>query len=174
MRDDDCAIGETGVDVSAVADVRPAAGRRAVPYRIGVLLMALAVLPLTGAAWFAIGEVTTAQTDRAQAAQVDASVTRLVLLTELKARLLDELNWTSARASMANFGLNDDLVLRLTGLDITSEADAASARVDELVATLGLVGLADSLAAARTELGDMPAPASTPATTAGSTGRSAW
>jgi len=112
--------------------------------------MALAVLPLTGAAWFAIGEVTAAGAARTQAARVDASVTRLVLLTELQSRLLDERNWLSA-AGVLDLGLDNELVLRLTGLDIGAEAESASRRVDELMVTLELDDLAERLEVTRSE-----------------------
>ena len=125
-------------------------GRRpAVRYRIGVLLMTLAVLPLSGVAWFAVGEVRDARAARAQAERIDAAVGRLALLTELKSRLQDERNWSAGTAAMSQLGVTGDMARQLSGFDIPAELDKTVVAVDRLVAELGLDGVAARLAIAR-------------------------
>ena len=135
-------------------DGAPASRRRrfrrpTLRYRISAVLMALAVLPLSGVAWFAVADVSEARAARAQAESVDAAVARLALLTELKSRLQDERNWSAAATAIDKIGVPPDVSTRMSGVDIPAEQTKAEADVDRLVATLGLDDVAQRLAVAR-------------------------
>jgi len=120
-----------------------------VRYRIGALLLALAVLPLSGVAWFAVGEVNDARAARAQALSVDRAVERLTLLTELKSRLQDERNWAAAMAAIEMLGISPEMSYQFSGVDIPTERAQAMAEVDRVVATLGLSDVAERLVETR-------------------------
>lgn len=120
-----------------------------VRYRISVLLVALAVVPLTGVGWFTTVEVRSAESARQQADSVEAAVTRLALLTELTSRIQDERNWSSGRNAIAKIGLDPSLVKTLTGLDIPAEFELTRTRIDTLVGQLQLDSVAEQLILAR-------------------------
>ncbi|MEZ5412418.1 MAG: bifunctional diguanylate cyclase/phosphodiesterase [Acidimicrobiales bacterium] len=126
-------------------------------YRISAVLLALAILPLSGVAWFAVVDVSEARAARAQAESVDAAVARLALLTELKSRLQDERNWSAASKAIDQIGVSPELSFRMSGVDIAAEQTRAVADVDRLVATLGLDDVAQQLQVARST----PAPQGT-------------
>ena len=107
-------------------------------YPIALLLTALAVLPLIGAGWFAIADVRNARAAQAEARSIDASVTRLVLLTELQTRLLDEQNWSSVLDGIQEIGVSNEFVASFTGLNVPQELATAQSRVDELTRQLQL------------------------------------
>ena len=127
----------------------PPGQRRPRPYRIGLVLAVIALVPLLGTGWFTVGEVLLARAERRQVDAIDASVQDLVLLSELRTRLLDEQNWTAAEGGMAQLGLSPRLVEGLTGIDVPATADEAATRVDQLVSELRLVDVADELAVIR-------------------------
>jgi diguanylate cyclase (GGDEF)-like protein len=126
---------------------------RAAPrrYRIGVVLAVLAFVPLLGTGWFTVGEVLSARAELERAETVDASVRDLVKLSELRTRLLDEQNWTAAQGGMSELGLSPRLVFGLTGIDVPSEVDDATARVDVLLAELGLADIEADVARLRSD-----------------------
>lgn len=124
--------------------------RSALRYPIGMLLAALITVPLAGAAWFAIDHVREASDQRAQAITIDESVSRLVLVTELRTRLLDERNWFSAIAGVNDIGLDINIILAFTGLDLQAELDQSITDVDALLIELGEVEIATDLEQIRT------------------------
>ncbi len=107
-------------------------------YRLWIVLVAIAVIPLTGAGWFATNEVVGARNERAQVADVNTAGQRVIALSELRTQLLDERNWYLAAAGIAELGLPSDLVIALTGIDVADELIGAAARVDDLVDAEGL------------------------------------
>lgn len=115
---------------------RVAAPRLAVRYPIGLLLAVLIAVPLAGAAWFAINDAGEAATQRDQAEFVDDSVSRLVIVTELRTRLLDERNWFTAIGGVQELGIDIEFIRLLTGLDIMSELERSTADVDALLIAL--------------------------------------
>ncbi len=82
-------------------------------------------------------------------ADVDSSVRRLVALSELRTRLLDERIWTVVLRGMDELGLTPETVSGLTGIDVGGELTAAASRVDALSEELGLVDEADAIASIR-------------------------
>lgn len=137
---------------ATTSDCRPT-GRRlyrpAFRYHISAVLLALAIFPLSGVAWFAVADVSEARAARAQAESVDAAVARLALLTELKSRLQDERNWSAAMAAIRLIGVPPELSYQMSGVDIPAELTRAVADVDRLVAALGLDDVAQQLIVAR-------------------------
>lgn len=113
-------------------------GPRWFPYRVGAILVVIALVPLAGAGWFAVGDVLDARTERMQADQVDRAVEDVVKLSELRARLLDEQNWTAAEVGIAELGLPAVAVTAMTGIDIPGRATEAAGEVDRLMAELDL------------------------------------
>ncbi|MGI9614041.1 MAG: putative bifunctional diguanylate cyclase/phosphodiesterase [Acidimicrobiales bacterium] len=106
-------------------------------YPIGLLLALLVAVPFVGAGWFAVDYTRNASAQRAQTDMIDASVRRLILLTELRARLLDERNWSAALGGIEEIGLETSFTLALTGLDVPFEAEQAMAEVDRLLIEVG-------------------------------------
>ncbi len=111
---------------------------RALRYPIGLLLTLLVAVPFAGAGWFAVDYTHSASAQRVQTGIVDTSVRRLILLTELRARLLDERNWMSALGGIEEIGLDVTFARSMTGLDVPLELERARAEVDRLVVQLGL------------------------------------
>ena len=127
---------------------RPRPSRR-LAVGVGAWLFALAIVPLVGAGWFAVAEARDASRERALADAIDATVQDLVSVTELGARLIDEKNWVSVSAGIAEVGLTPDFVEQFTGFNAEVEEALAVARVNEVRDGLRLAGVADELAAAR-------------------------
>ncbi len=145
---------------TTTSDRRPSGRRLHRPvfrYHISAVLLALAIFPLSGVAWFAVADVSEARAARAQAESVDAAVGRLALLTELKSRLQDERNWSAAGAAIKLIGVPPTLSYQMSGVDIPAELARAMADVDRLVAALGLDDVAQQLIVARST----PAPEGT-------------
>ncbi len=113
------------------------------------MLVLIAAVPLLGAGWFAAHDVGAAREERARMADVDSAVRRLVALSELRTRLLDERNWTVALGGMDKLGVAPETVSGLTGIDVGGELAAAASRVDALSEELGLVDEADAIAGIR-------------------------
>ena len=111
-------------------------------YPIGLLLALLVAVPFVGAGWFAVDYTRNAAAQRAQTDVVDSSVRRLIMLTELRARLLDERNWYSALGGIEEIGLDASFTLALTGLDVPVEVEKATAEVDHLLLELDLTDVA--------------------------------
>jgi diguanylate cyclase (GGDEF)-like protein len=123
--------------------------RRPLAYPIGLLLAILAAVPLAGAGWFAIGHVRDASSERQQAASLGTSVERLVLLTELRTRLLDERNWFSTQGGIEEIGLNTAFVFALTGNDVPAQLERSAQEVDDLIVELELDDVAREVAVIR-------------------------
>lgn len=135
-------------------------GRPALRYPIGLLLAALIAVPLAGAGWFAINNVRDASAQRDQANLVDESVRNLVVVTELRTRLLDERNWFTAIGGVQEIGIDVEFIRLLTGLDILGELEQSRIDVDALLVELDEPELAAALADLRAvetiDLTDVP------------------
>ncbi len=114
----------------------PGAQRAVGAPRVALLLVALALLPLSGAGWFAARELTSVQSTREQAAAVDHDTRELVRLTELRASLIDERNWRAAVMGLTDIGLSASFVTALIGIDLEAEWIEAAARVDALAVAI--------------------------------------
>lgn len=101
--------------------------------RVGVWLIGLAIVPLTGVCWFAANELQSVRENRALVGEVQTTVDELVLLTELRSHLLDERNWSSAVAGMEQLGIDPEMANRLTGIDVIGELESTERRIDEIV-----------------------------------------
>lgn len=108
------------------------------PYRVRSVLAVIALLPLVGAGWFAVGEVLSARAEREQAEGINRAIDDLVALSELRSRVLDEQNWTAAEVGIDQLGLPAEFVESMTGIDIPARSLAASTGVDRLMADLGI------------------------------------
>ncbi len=103
--------------------------------RVGVWLLGLALVPLAGALWMTVGSVHTIDQARRDVADVHRTTDRLVVLTELRSRLLDERNWWSAQAGMRQLGIENEVARDLTGLDVDGELVATRERIDDVLAS---------------------------------------
>ena len=116
---------------------------------IGVWLIALAIVPLVGAGWFAVAESRDASRACAQANAIEGTVHDLVAVTELRARVIDEKNWVSVSAGIVEIGLTVDLVESFTNFDIAGEQARAVASVDEATDGVRLSCIGAALLATR-------------------------
>ncbi len=105
--------------------------------RVAVLLVALALVPLLGAGWFAGRELLAVRSAGENAEDIEVDTRDLVLITELRAGVLDERNWASAVIGAESIGLDARFVSAFTGIDLVAEVEAATDRVDSLVTELG-------------------------------------
>ncbi|NNC81169.1 MAG: EAL domain-containing protein [Acidimicrobiales bacterium] len=112
--------------------------RRGRSYPIWVLLVALSLPALIGASWFGIVESSAAGRSVSQSDSVQMSIERLVLLTEVRTRLLHEGNWDATARGIAEIGIDPGLVLTFTGVDLNRELETNQSRVDELLEQLDL------------------------------------
>lgn len=119
--------------------------------RVGIWLVGLAAVPMFGAGWFALTDVSMVADTRQQAEVVSAAATDLIRVSELQARLLDERNWVSAELGPAELGFPLDFVSGLIGIDIAGQVDEAREQVDALTADLDWPELADQIEAHRSE-----------------------
>ena len=115
---------------------RAIAPKPSIRYPIGWLLALLIAVPLAGAAWFAIQDARDASAERREAAVVDQSVRRLVILTELRARLLDERNWYSAISGLQELGIDSNFLELLFGINLANELAQSQDQVDLLIAEM--------------------------------------
>ncbi len=120
-------------------------------YRLRAVLVIIAVVPLLGAGWFATNEVVAAREERQRVEDVNVAVRRLVALSELRTRLLDERNWLAAAGGMEQLGLTPVLVQGLTGIDVPQEAVQATEQVDDLIEAQGLDDASERLAEIRAD-----------------------
>jgi diguanylate cyclase (GGDEF)-like protein len=123
--------------------------------RIGVLLALLAVVPLGGAAWFAAGEFRTASEARSQVDPLDESANRLIKLTELRTRVIDEQNWSTALLGLQVIGIDPDLASQLSSINIVGEYTDSTTAVDRLISELALSDLEADLARIRQNMSDV-------------------
>lgn len=106
-------------------------------------------VPLLGASFFSIGAVREAEAERSRVSEVQDHVDQLVALSDLRTRLLEERNWTSAANGIGEVGLSAGVVQALVGVDLSVEVEQASTTVDRLVADLDLDNVHDQLEAIR-------------------------
>ncbi|MEZ5330465.1 MAG: EAL domain-containing protein [Thermoanaerobaculia bacterium] len=118
-------------------------------FRIGVVLAIIMSVPLAGVAWFSTSAVREAEAERARVADVRDHIDHLVALSDLRTKLLEERNWTSAANGIDEIGLSSAVVEALVGVNLADEASGASAAVDQLVAELGLDEVRSQLEAIR-------------------------
>ena len=118
-------------------------------YRIAAVLALIAFVPLIGAAWYATTDVVEARQERSRVERVEADVVDLVLMSELRSKLLDERNWASAANGITDIDLTPEFVAGLTGIDIPGQLADATEEVDRLIGELGLADLAIQLAEVR-------------------------
>ncbi len=105
--------------------------------RVAVLLVALALVPLLGAAWFAGRELLAVRAAGENAEDVEVDTRDLVLITALRASVLDERNWVAAVIGAESIGLDPRFIAAFTGIDLLGEQQAATERVDALVEEMG-------------------------------------
>jgi diguanylate cyclase (GGDEF)-like protein len=117
--------------------------------RVGVWLLALALVPLAGAAWFAANEVQHVDESSRQADAVGDATRELVQLTELRARVLDERSWTATVAGVVDIGFTPELVAALADVNLEQLKLDARAGVDELVVEVGWPELANAIESVR-------------------------
>ena len=112
---------------------------------VATLLIVLSLIPLAGAAWFAGLKLTEVSTSRRQAQTVNGSTAELLLLTGLRAEILEERNWASITRGLPQVGVSNDIVKTLTGIDPIEEETLATQRVDSFVDELGLRFIASDI-----------------------------
>jgi diguanylate cyclase (GGDEF)-like protein len=99
--------------------------------------LALALVPLVGAGWFAYNEIDEVTHSRRQAEEVADSVRELVLLNELQTAVLDEYTWAVAFLGAADIGIDISIAKDLLGIDFEIEFLDAVATVDDRMAEIG-------------------------------------
>ena len=112
-------------------------------------LIALALLPLTGASWFAARELLQVSSSQDKAGVVDEDTRQLVQLTGLRANLFDERNWRLAAQGVGDIGISPDLVSNLIGIDLVDEWTIAEANTDRIATELADPQINDLLEQAR-------------------------
>ncbi len=135
-----------GTATSLTKDVK----RRPAP-RIGAYLVALAIIPLAASAWFAAVSIRSAENLQRDAHAVEEMTSELLLLTALRAALLDEQNWIAASGGIRDLGIPDSVVSAQTGINIQSELANTQARVNSITSQLDLDYVGADLARAREE-----------------------
>lgn len=123
--------------------------RRSRTVRVGILLFGLTLVPLTGAGWFAYGEIRSVDYTREQAATVRQAADELVRVTELQSAILDEGLYASITGGVESLGVDNQLVIDLLGIDLLGDLTEARARVDAMVSDLGSPAIEESMAVAR-------------------------
>lgn len=119
--------------------------------RVRDWLLALALVPFAGASWFAYHEVDEVSESRGNADTIAESTEELVRLTELRASLLDERNWSGASSGIRDIGFDLALVRAFTGIDLDELGRESQATVDGLLAEVGWPELATSVAEVRAD-----------------------
>ncbi len=120
-------------------------------YRLGAVVLVLALVPLVAATTLVFIEAQRARSEKSDVDSVADDVTRLVQLTDLRIALLEERNWRIAGTWVAFFPSNTAATEAIEAIDVEDELVAATGRVDYLVETLGLTEeLAEPLDRART------------------------
>lgn len=122
---------------------------------MGLLLTALAVLPLAGAGWFAAHEVRVATAAQDRASMVQIEVADLVALTSVRTDILDERNWDLITSGLANIGISNEVTLQYTGVDVDAELVTARRDLDRSIEIVGDVALTDSLRRVRESSGSL-------------------
>ena len=117
--------------------------------RVGAWLLALALVPLSGAVWFTGTELQQVEESSRQAAAVADATKQLVQLTELRARVLDERNWTASVSGVIDIGFTPDIVETLVGIDLEQLKLDARVSVDELLIDVGWPELQAAIGEAR-------------------------
>jgi len=123
------------------------------PYRLGAVVLVLAVVPLLAASIFVFLEAGRARAEKSDVQAVADDVTRLVLLTDLRASLLEERNWRIA-TSWLNLLPFDSLAADAIGtVNINEEMTGSTQRVDDLVGVLALDVVAAQIETVRIDPG---------------------
>ncbi|MGI9606752.1 MAG: putative bifunctional diguanylate cyclase/phosphodiesterase [Acidimicrobiales bacterium] len=104
--------------------------------RVSFWLITLALVPLSGAIWFAANELGQVRESRQRAEQVSVRSGELVQLTELRSRLLDERNWSTAKRGVQDLNLPLPFITELTGIDVIAHHESAKDSVDEKLGNL--------------------------------------
>lgn len=122
---------------------------------MGLLLLCLALIPLSGAVWFSANRLGEIQSARANAEATDADAQLLVDLTILRARLLDERNWAAASRGVSDIGLDASVAEQFIGINLDEQWQLAGEGVDQLIDKLELEDLRGAVADIRTNQ-DLP------------------
>ncbi len=123
-------------------------------YRLGAVLLVLAVVPLLTAGVLVVLEAGRARAEKGDVATVADDVTRLVLLTDLRISLLEERKWRIATSWLDNFPFDSVAVDAIGAVDVGSELSASTQRVDLLIETLQMPEVAEQIQSVREEPGD--------------------
>ena len=118
---------------------------------VRAVLLAVAVLPLAGAGWYASRELERAESSRLRASEVAISLDELVGLTNVRAAVLDERNWSLVTGGLADIGVDESLLEQFTGIDLSVESATARSTVDALLADLEAEGISGRLTDIRTD-----------------------
>lgn len=128
---------------------------------VGLLLICLALVPLTGAVWYSGSQLNEIQRSQTQIEAMDSNARELVNLTILRTRLLDERNWAAAANGIFELGLTPTIAEGFIGVNLETANQNAATGVDELIVALGRDDLAvrvEEIRARNTEsLGDIAA-----------------
>ncbi len=118
-------------------------------YPIVALLVALAGLPLAGTGWFATGDLRAANAAQQHSADVEGAIAQLIVITDLRAQILEERNWILALRGMEMVGLTPQLVTTLSGIDVPDQTTRAQDNVDRMSEELGLKDVSERIAEVR-------------------------
>ena len=114
-------------------------------YRLGAVVLVLALIPLVASGFLVVLEAGRARTEKRDVELVADDVTRLVLLTDLRISMLEERNWRIAR-SWLNVLPFDSLAIDAIGaVDVDQEMAESTERVDYLITKLQLANVSEAI-----------------------------
>lgn len=116
---------------------------------MGSTLALLAIAPLLGLAFLAVGRLTDANRANTNLNQVQQATTELVEVVELQAAIQNENFWLATKVGIDALGYPQGLVALTLGIDPVEELELSQLRTDQLVARADLDGLAEAITEAR-------------------------
>lgn len=102
--------------------------------RVGVILLAVAALPLISLAALAYEELRDVREHRATVAELGDAIGQLTTALQIDSAVAEEKYWAYAIEAIDAFGVSRELVVDLVGLDPWAELEGSQEVVDRLVA----------------------------------------
>ena len=113
------------------------------------MLGLLAIVPLVGLAFLAVGRLSDVNRANNELWQLDVAASELIELAELESALQREHFWSAVAGALDKIDEPQPFMADLLGVDPTVEATRARERTDRLVDAVALAGLAPAVAESR-------------------------
>ncbi|QGG95872.1 putative bifunctional diguanylate cyclase/phosphodiesterase [Actinomarinicola tropica] len=117
--------------------------------RVGVILLAIAAMPLAGVAALAYQQVRQVGSYQEDVSSLTGAIEDLTSALQIDSAVAEEKYWSYATVALEDIGIPRQLVVDLVGLDPWSAVDESAARVDALVDRSRFADLAPMLQSAR-------------------------